>query len=65
MNDSARLLTCRNVGRLVCYRCSHCNQLFITPEDVPEKEGRAEVVAAFEAHVAAMHSRKAARSAAA
>jgi len=65
MNDPAKLLLCPNAGKLECYRCSRCDQLFIRPEDVPAEEGRAEVGAAFERHVAEMHSQKGARAAAA
>ena len=41
------------------YQCSLCDQLFLLPDDRTPKDAAAELLAAFQEHVAEEHSEKA------
>lgn len=49
-------------GEPLAYKCSQCCQEFLLPEDRTPKEGMAELWAAFQEHIEAVHGCSAAWS---
>lgn len=44
-----------STGTLVCYRCSHCQQVLVRPDDVTPEQGMVELWAAFAEHIGEVH----------
>lgn len=54
--DKPRLAMTGSKDKAMTYCCSLCGQLFILPDDRSPKDAAAEVLAAFQEHVAEEHA---------
>ena len=58
-NEKPRLVMTASKDQPMNYQCSLCGQAFILPDDRHPKDAAAELLAAFQEHVAEEHAEKA------